>query len=444
MATNTFDPFIPEWWANTSLAILNETLVALPLTNVDFGSQFASGGQVINTRRPARMTATRKEKTTAIAQQDLSATNVAIPLDQHIYNSFEVHDLDQQWSMQDLISTYLAPATFALAKMADGVVLGQMSQFAYADKLAGDTSQTTYSNFVDARAKLDNNLAYSEGRNLILNPNIEAKLLKDQVLYQVNTSGSSRALRAGEVGNLVGFNLFKTQNLISNTIAVTTGVASFVPAAAALAGATTFTANQSSPVFAANDWISIKGRPYKITNVAGGGDPRTITLNKALHTALATTDTIYVYKAATASTNYAEGWSEAVVTNTPSNTYIPQAGDMVEIGSYQYGVIAVPAANTLLLDRPLEAAVSSSDPIRTIPGGNSCFAFHRDAIATVIRPLAPTRAGTGVASYTAAANGLTVRAQMWYDATYQKMKVSLDFLMGVQVLDLNLGVVINT
>jgi hypothetical protein len=441
---NDFDPFIPEWWANASLAILNETLVALPLTNVDFGTEFARGGQVINTRRPARMTAGRKNKTTAITQQDVSAENVAIPLDQHIFNSFEVHDLDQQWSMQDLISTYLAPASFALAKMADGVVLGQMARFAYGDKLAGDTSQTTYSNFVDARAKLDNNLAYSEGRNLILNPSVEAKLLKDQVLYQVNTSGSSRALRAGEVGNLVGFNLFKTQNLVSNTIVVQTGVASFSPAAAAVLGATTFTANQSSPVFAANDWISIKGRPYKITGVAGGSDPRTITLNKALHTALTTSDVIYVYKAATASTGYVIGWQEPIVTDAPSSTYIPKAGDMVEIGSHQYGVLSVPAANTLVLDRPLQAAVSSSDPIRTIPGGTSCFAFHRDAISTVIRPLAPTRPGTGVASYTAAANGLSVRAQMWYDAEYQKMKVSLDFLMGVQVLDLNLGVVINT
>lgn len=442
MATNNFDPFVPEWWATTSLAILNESLVALPLTNTNWGAEFAKGGDVINTRRPGKMTATRKNKTTSIAQQDLTSENVAIPLDQHIYNSFEVLDLDQQYSMQDLIATYLAPATFALAKMADAVVLAQAAQFAYANKVAGTSGQKVYDNFVDGRALMDNNLAYAEGRNLIMNPNIESSLLKDQILYQVNTSGRETALRNGEVGNLVGFSLFKTQNLVNYTQAVQTGVASFSPAAAAAAGATTFTANQSSPVFATGDWLHIKGRPYKVTNVAGGADPRTITLDRVLHVALATTDVIYVYKAATASTNYVAGWSEPIVTNAPSSTYIPRVGDLVEIGSFQYGVVSVPAANTLLLDRPLEAAVSSSDPIRTIPPASYSFAFHRDAMATVIRPMAPTRPGTGVASYTASANGLSVRAQMGYNFDSQKMKISLDFLMGIQVLDLNLGAII--
>jgi hypothetical protein len=160
---NFFDPYIPEWWANAALAVLNEKLVALPLVNRDWGAEFAKGGQVINTRRPGKMTATRKHKATDITAQDLTSANVAIPLDQHIYNSFSVHDLDQQYSMEDLIKTYLQPAGFALAKMADRVILGQAAQFLSAGNVAGVGTQKVYENVVDTRALMDNNLAYEDG-----------------------------------------------------------------------------------------------------------------------------------------------------------------------------------------------------------------------------------------------------------------------------------------
>lgn len=49
---NTVDPFIPEWWANESLAILEEQMVIGNLVHRDFEEVVANVGDVVNTRRP--------------------------------------------------------------------------------------------------------------------------------------------------------------------------------------------------------------------------------------------------------------------------------------------------------------------------------------------------------------------------------------------------------
>lgn len=440
---NNFDPFVPEWWAMGTLAVLNEALVAVPLFNKDFSETFAKGGQVINTRRPNKMTATRKHKTTDIVAQDVGAENVPVKLDQQIYNSFVVHDLDQQHSMEDLIATYLKPAGFALAKTADSIVLAQAAQFLLAGNVAGVPSQKVYENIVDARALMDNNLADSNGRNLILAPNTEAKLLKDNVLYQVNTSGGTRTLRNGEVGDLVGSSLFKTQNLVQNTLdTAATGVLTLTLTAAANKGATQIVANQTTPTTVAGDWVSIEGVPYKVTAVAGGVDPRTFTLNRPLHAALAIGAKAYAVKGTTLNASYALDHGEVIVLAPAANQYTPKVGDWVDIKGKLYGIVASPAANTYLLDRNLEdAVVAGTDLVQTVPSGAYSFMAQRDAMTIVLRNLAPTRPGTGALSAVASYNGLGVRAQMWYNGTKQTMQVSLDFLMGIKVLDTDMGCV---
>lgn len=440
MATNTFNPYVPQWWAMGSLAILNQTLVTLPLVNKDFSDQFAKGGQIVNTRRPRKMTATRKHQATTIAAQDIGADNVAIPLNQQIYNSFEVQDLDQQYSMQELIGTFLQPAGFALAKTADAIVLGQAAQIIYAGNIAGRSDQTVYQNIVDSRTLMDTNLAYQENRHLIVSPSVEGSMLKDNLLIQQYSAGTAQALRAGIVGNLVGVDLYKTQ-IAPSSIVSATGSATGTVLAATLAGATTFTYNATTPAIAAGDWIKLRGQPFKVSGVAGGSDPRTVTVTRAIPFALTTSDSIVVCKACTVSTDYVAGWAEPIVL-APSSQYVPAEGNFVEINGYAYAVVSVPASNTILLDRPLDALITAaSHKVATIVPGNYSLMFHRDFMTVAVRPLAETRAGAGVLSAVANYNGLTVRAQMWYSGTTQKMQVSLDFLMGLQILDTNLAVV---
>jgi hypothetical protein len=437
--SNDFTPFVPEWWANESLAQLWEHMVVMNLVHRDFEFMFAQYGDIVNTRR---LTATRKAKSTDIVAQDVTAENVAVPLDQHCYTSFVVHDLDQRSSFKDLIQTYLMPAGMALAQQADKVILGQAAQFLYAGNVYGRNDQAVYNNLVDTRTGMDNQLAYEEGRVMILSPNTEGKLLKDTNLYRADAAGTTRIFRKGEIGDLVNWSLFKAHHAADvslNTAAV--GLLTLT-LSAAVKGATSITAAaQTSPTTIAGNWVSIFGQPFKITGVSGAG-PFTWTLNRALPFDVPASTPGYVTKPislATSPSSYAAGYTETIELAPAANQYIPSLGSYLEFGSKIYAVIQK-SGNFITLDRPIETALTTaSDTLQVLPPGSYNFGFHRNCMTAAIRPLAPVPAGRGVQSAVASFNGLTVRATMGYNMTKQQTQVTLDFLMGTKVLDNNLG-----
>jgi hypothetical protein len=77
-----------------------------------------------------------------------------------------------------------------------------------------------------------------------------------------------------------------------------------------------------------------------------------------------------------------------------------------------------------------------------MPAGDYNFAFHRNALALVTRPLAAPAAGTGALSFVASYNGLSMRVTITYDGTKQGHLVTCDLLCGIKTLDRRLGCVL--
>ena len=82
---------------------------------------------------------------------------------------------------------------------------------------------------------------------------------------------------------------------------------------------------------------------------------------------------------------------------------------------------------------PSTAAIT----IVSVAGANS-MAFHKNAIALVTRPLAPTQSGNK--SATMSMNGLSVRATWGYSLDTKSDTISFDLLCGVKTLSPELGV----
>src|SRR5690606_15417291 len=93
----------------------------------------------------------------------------------------------------------------------------------------------------------------------------------------------------------------------------------------------------------------------------------------------------------------------------------------------------------IVLDRPLEAALVDNDVVNLGPAGNYNLAFHRNAIALVVRPLKPPRPRSGVESGVENFNGLSIRTVISYDPERQGTMVTVDMLAGIAVLDATLG-----
>lgn len=448
---NDFSPFVPEWWANETLAILEENMVALGLVHRDFEPMFQMYGDVVNTRRPAEFHAIRKVKTDSITVQDATATNVQVTLDQHIHVSFQVNDVEQRSSMADLISTYVRPAGLALARAADRVVVGQYPRFIpnMVGSLQGGSAGSGYmlQNLAKLKTKLDTQKAYESGRNLILSPLTESYYLGDPASYRVNEAGTRDERVNGSIGRLMGLQTYGAQNMadvLLNATGTTKTVAAF---GAALVGALTLATDgwAAATDIVAGDWIIVNGMPNRVESVSGTwasvSTVMTLTLKYGLTNGAADNAVVVAYKKVLVNNSggYAIGWNKAIAYDGTGTGYEPQVGQSVQIGSAVYTVIDKPTSVTLLLDRSLEAAVADDAAIQPLPHGSYNFAFHRNALTVAVRPLPPVPAGTGARSATINYNDLTVRATMGYDMTTQNMIVTLDFLMGVQVLDTNLG-----
>ena len=448
---NDFSPFVPEWWANETLAILEENMVALGLVHRDFEPMFQMYGDVVNTRRPSEFVAIRKVKTDNITVQDATATNVQVTLDQHIHVSFQVNDLDQRSSMVDLISTYVKPAGLALARSADRVILGQYPRFLpnTVGSLQGGSGGSGYmlQKLASLKTKLDTQKAYEDGRNLIFSPTTESYFLGDPSSYNVNKAGNAAERTKGEIGEIMGLRTFSAQNM-ADVLLNPTGVTKTVQASgASLVGATSIATDgwAAATDIIVGDWVLINGFPTRVTAVSGTwastATVMTLTVADGIANGVADNANIVAYKKVLINnaSGYAAGWNKAIEFDGTGTGYEPQVGQAVQIGSAVYTLIAKPTATSMLLDRSLEALVADNAAIQPLPHGNYNFAFHRNAVTVAVRPLPPVPAGTGARSATINYNDLTVRATMGYDMLGQNMIVTLDFLMGVQVLDTNLG-----
>lgn len=137
--------------------------------------------------------------------------------------------------------------------------------------------------------------------------------------------------------------------------------------------------------------------------------------------------------------------------STSTTAKAPQVGQLIAFGTggsrRTYTVIeATDNGSTadLLLDRPLEVAVANDAAAFPGPYGAFNWAFHKDALALVTRPLATPPANRGVDSANAQYNDVSMRVSMQYDIQSQGTVVALDILAGVAVLDIQVAPVGST
>lgn len=445
------DAYIPELWANESIAILEENMVMGNLVYRDFENALAAYGDVVNTRKPGEFTAKRKTTADNVTVQTPTATSVPVVLNQHLHTSFIIKDGDQSKSFKDLVTEYLSPAMLSIARGIDQILSTQVYQFL--GNSAGQLGQISGSNaesyMLATRQVLNVNKAYVDGRNLVLGTVSETALLSNPTFTQANTAGDGgTALNEARLGRKFGFDIYMAQNTPYSDSAVADKVEGAVNNASGYGvGAKSFTVDGFAAAIATGSWISIAGdnTPLQVTGTTGGVTPTAITTSQGLKTAVADNAVVTVWGvgAINSAGGYAAGSVSDIVVDTFTN--FPQAGQACTFGTDTtvYGIIAVDsAAGTITLDRPLEATYADNTAVNLLPPGSYNLAFHRNAIALVSRPLALPMSGTGARAGVANFGGLSMRVVFTYDGNKQGTLVTLDTLLGVKVLDGKLGAIL--
>lgn len=454
--SHTNNPFIPEIWANESLAILEENMVGANLVHRDFEAEFARFGDVVHTRRPGEFVSKRKTPSDSVTVQDVTATSVLVPLNQHIHVSFLIKDGEESKSFKDLVEVYMAPAMLAQARIIDRLVLGQYP--AFLTNAYGGLGTLTTSNARDrvlgTRNLLNINKAYMANRQMILSPATETTFLNLDIFTQAQQVGDSgEALKEAWLGRKYGFNMYMDQNMSG---VVTTGLSTLSGAINHSGGygkgSTVLVVNSFTGAVAVGQWLTVVGddTPQQVTaHTETLGNTTAITLYPGLRGPVANASVVTVTNNGTLvnlSGGYAAGWSKDILWDT-GNT--PQIGQLVSFNTEAgaaanvYTVVEVDTvASTILLDRPLVLGIANNDPINLGPPGQYNLAFHRNCMSLVVRPLALPRAGTGALSAVVNHNDLSMRATITYDGNRQGHLVTLDMLCGIAILDTNLGAVL--
>jgi coat protein Gp5 len=452
---NDNDAFIPEIWAQEGLVILEENMVAAKLVHRDFQDEIKDFGDVVNTRRPGTFKIKRKKDGTTLSQQDANATNVRVPLDQWFYDSFTIKDGEASKSFQELVNVYLLPAMQTIARGVDRAVLGQIHQFlgAPADRVGrlGALSNANAKQYaLEARERLNVNKAYQTDRNLILSPSSETAFLNTSDFTKANERGDGGiAIENALLGRILGFDTYMDQNV--NTLASGADTdAALVITSALAAGSGGSQSCSGGATVTVGEFLVVAGNDQPTYITAETGTPATaVTLNEVNKYATGASAATVRYKAAAVNlvAGYAAGWSEDINVDGYTSAKAPQAGQLIAFGTgasrRTYTIIEATDNGTdcdILLDRPLEVALTNNQAAFPGPYGSFNWAMHREALALVTRPLALPNERMGVMADVATHNDVSMRVTMQYDINAGGTVVNLDILGGVALLDSRLCV----
>ncbi len=445
---NDLDAFIPEFWAMETLAILQENMVIANLVHRDFEPLLADFGDTVNTRQPSEFTAVRKDQEDDVTVQDANATNVQVKLNQWLHTTFIIKDGDLSKSMADLVQIYIAPAGLSLGRFVDMSLLSQYPAFLAnsAGSLGGMTSSNAKDYILETRRVLGANKAYDVGRNLILGTQSETDVLKDDSFTRADKRGDGgSALQTARLGTIFNFDTYMSQNMAS---VATPAAASFKNGAINLTAGypkgntAAMVVDGFTGLVVVGDWFTINGLPNQASAVSATlGNTTGITPALPLAAAVADNDVVKTYVSTTVNfgAGYAAGYSKFITLTSVTGLAVGQIISFGATASTRIYTIMQITGSTVLLDRPLDEALTDTTTAHPGPAGNYNLAFHRNAMALVVRPLAPTAVGVGAKSAVINWNGLSMRATISYDARKQGHLVTLDMLFGVKVLKTALG-----
>ena len=440
---NNHDALIPELWAMEGLEILEESMVIGGLINRDYSKEVKSSGDVVNVHRPNEYQVKRKVDDDEVTIQDSSVTNIQVPLNQHLHTSFLIKDGEETKSFKDLVNLHLSPAMLSIAQGIDKIVGGQGYRFrgnAASGTLTGNGSGNGLDgtngkgSIVKLRKALNDVKVPQNGRNVVLTTDSEANLLQEELFVSAEKRGDQgTALHDASLGHIYGMDFWMAQN--TPEIVAATEVHTDTVNGAHTKGDTTVAVTEVAGVLVAGQYIVIEGVPYRVASYNATTD--VATLETGLVADVADAAVIYKYTQDGVDGAQAANYAKYITVDDGTNF---QVGQLVSFGTAadEYAVIEV-LGNTILLDRPLAAAIADNEVINIGPNGSFNFAFTKNAVALVSRPLAKPREKAGALSAVRDNRGIGLRVVITYDGKAQGHLVTLDLLCGVAVLDENLG-----
>jgi hypothetical protein len=215
--------FQPEIWSPAILENMRNKLIygQAGLINRDYEGDVSKWGDTVHITDFADPSVRSYTKNTNITWDLLTDAERTLLIDQSDYFAFTVDDIDKRQAMGGFIEKTSAGAAYNLAADADSFVSGLMVSAVNgtANDLGAITVDISSNDaygllFVALRTVLTRDKVPTEGRWVVVPPEIYAALLQDPRFTDASASADSgQALRNGFVGRVAGFDVFES-NLV--------------------------------------------------------------------------------------------------------------------------------------------------------------------------------------------------------------------------------------
>lgn len=219
--------FRPEIWSAELLVALQKSLVfAQPgVVNRDYEGEIQDAGDTVRITSISDPTiGTYTPNSTSITPEELTDAQRTLVIDQAKYFAFYVDDIDKRQAKGDVMPEAMRRAAYKLRDVVDQYVAAFYTSVPAANKVnsgtavAVTTGAIAYTQLVNLSVELDEANVSTEGRWAVL-PAWYNGLLLDNINF-INAEKSldgGAALRNGFIGRAAGFDLYKSNNVVTVT-----------------------------------------------------------------------------------------------------------------------------------------------------------------------------------------------------------------------------------
>lgn len=207
------------WAAEVLVSLKKELVYAAPtVSNRDYVGDIANQGDTVHIVNVSDPTVSTYTPDSDITIQALTDAETTLVIDQAKSFAFQIDDVHMRQARNgaSLMAQALAQASYKLRDTADSYVAGLMKTGVDSGNALGATAvssvDTAYQLLVDLRVTLDAANVPSQGRFVVLTPELEGYLLQDSRFVGAQNYGSTAPIQNGVIGSALGFTLYKSNN----------------------------------------------------------------------------------------------------------------------------------------------------------------------------------------------------------------------------------------
>lgn len=219
MANSPHDFYTPEQAAKVALALAVEDSFLSALVNRNFENDLLGGGgkgRTVNVKVPNALIARERgidEVDASIVLDTLTESTVPVTLGTHAYSAVGLSEGDLTLNLEDFAAQVLAPQVGAVVDFAEnevGDILRGVTEWNDLATAPVYDAANPVKTITAIRKRLRDNGVPQAGLNMVVGTKVYADLLEANAIQDASASGSTEALREGNVGRLRGFTIVES------------------------------------------------------------------------------------------------------------------------------------------------------------------------------------------------------------------------------------------